>query len=239
MLRSLLDSARHDDPHEPQIQALSARLASLMSPIGSIAGPPAAAPQVAAPPVAATAARSALIGKLSAAVVALGAFTGGAWYLGARSDAPAVVAEESVTRPAPAVAPPTTPMPVEPPTATAPTPLAPVPVKPPTPAPVKPPTAPRPTGRPVHRATDTAGETQLVIAAQQALVDGDAATALALTRAHGARFPTGAHAEERDRIAIEALVRLGEREQARVAADRFQARHPSSIYRARIEALLR
>jgi len=60
-----------------------------------------------------------------------------------------------------------------------------------------------------------------------------------LTREHRARFPDGAHAEERDRIAIEALVRLGGIDDARVAGDRFFSRYPQSIYRSRIEDLLR
>ncbi len=79
----------------------------------------------------------------------------------------------------------------------------------------------------------------VVVAAEAALVRNDAAAALTLTRQHGARFPVGAHAEERDRIAIEALVRLGRADRAHAAAGRFFTRYPRSIYRARLEGLLR
>jgi outer membrane protein assembly factor BamD (BamD/ComL family) len=102
-------------------------------------------------------------------------------------------------------------------------------------APARPPASPRkPTA-----SGDSEAETKLVVAAGAALVRDNAEAALALTREHLARFPNGAHAEERDRIAIEALARLEGVERARAAADRFFLRYPQSIYRSRIESLLR
>jgi hypothetical protein len=86
---------------------------------------------------------------------------------------------------------------------------------------------------------DSEAETKLVLTAGAALVRDDAGAALALTRQHLAQFPNGAHAEERDRIAIEALARLGGIDDARAAAGRFFIRYPQSIYRSRIETLLR
>jgi hypothetical protein len=102
-----------------------------------------------------------------------------------------------------------------------------------------PPPATVPKPKPKRGAGDGDAEAKLVLAAGTALVRDDAQTALALTRQHLARFPNGAHAEERDRIAIEALARLGRPDDARAAAGRFFVQYSESIYRARIEGLLR
>jgi hypothetical protein len=100
---------------------------------------------------------------------------------------------------------------------------------------------PRPATGPkqIRVSGDSEAETKLVLTAGAALVRDDAETALALTREHFVVFPNGAHAEERDRIAIEALVRLGGLDDARTAAEQFFLRYPQSIYRSRIDGLLR
>ncbi len=81
------------------------------------------------------------------------------------------------------------------------------------------------------------GEYRLLRSARQALV-GDPAQALALAQEHARRFPRGMLAQEREAIAVEALVRLGRRREARARARGFFAAYPSSPYRSRIERLL-
>jgi hypothetical protein len=214
-LRSLLESAKQEDePREQRVAALTTRLAPLLTPLAAMPPPPPVTAPVAA------AGKSALAIKAGAAVVAAGLVGGGAWYLHDRAHVAQVA-------PAPA----REPVPV--PEAPIPAPPAPTPELPQTPLAL--PAHPRPS----TPAVDPAAEAALVQSAEAALVGGDGANALALTREHATRFPAGAHAEERDRIAIEALVRLGRAGDAHAAAERFFARYPRSIYRARVEALLR
>src|SRR6185437_12473589 len=80
-------------------------------------------------------------------------------------------------------------------------------------------------------------EIELLQRAQGALA-ASPAQALALTREHTARFPGGAFSQEREVVAIQALLRLGQREEARARGARFVATYPGSGYRRRIEALL-
>jgi hypothetical protein len=241
-LRALLASAkRDDDPGAPQIEALSARIAAAVAPIVPIAP---------APPVIATAAASAghaaIAVKAGAVIVALGVIGGGGWYVRQIRDDARTHVE---TRPAIKLDARQVPAPVAP--------RAPdhasdhgsdhasvenvVPRPSPTPSPDSASAPPRPTASPrqPRGSGDSEAETKLVVAAGAALVRDDAEAALALTREHLAQFPNGAHAEERDRIAIEALARLGGLDDARAAADRFFLRYPRSIYRSRIESLLR
>jgi hypothetical protein len=67
---------------------------------------------------------------------------------------------------------------------------------------------------------------------------GDPARALELTRRHQRLYPTSALRQERDWIAIEALVQLGRRDEARARADSFDRVFPGSAHRRDIESLL-
>jgi hypothetical protein len=171
-----------------------------------------------APPAAvAGAGHTALAVKAGAAIVAVGLAGGGAWYVhGSHAPAPVIAPIVVPSQPA-----------------------TPTPTPTPTPAPAPPEPAAIPPHPAVHHAIDPAAENKLVTAAEDALVHGDPATALARAREHATRFPSGAHAEERDRIAIEALVRLGKSDTAHAAAEQFFTRYPHSIYRARLETLLK
>jgi hypothetical protein len=62
--------------------------------------------------------------------------------------------------------------------------------------------------------------------------------ALALCNDHAQRFPSGMLVQEREVIAIEALVKTGRKEEARTRADRFKARFPGSSHTRRLDALL-
>jgi hypothetical protein len=88
-------------------------------------------------------------------------------------------------------------------------------------------------------ATEAEAETeaQLLQRAQQAL-PGDPAKALALAEAHLTRFRGGNLAQEREVIAVSALVALGKTSEARSRAARFVQSYPRSAHRPGIEALL-
>lgn len=71
----------------------------------------------------------------------------------------------------------------------------------------------------------------------RALQDSDAAQALALAADGQRRFSAGYFAQEREAIAIAALVRLGRLAEARVRAGAFLATYPRSAFAARIRNL--
>lgn len=60
---------------------------------------------------------------------------------------------------------------------------------------------------------------------------------LTLVERHAAAFPSMLD-QERELIAIEALLRLGRAEEGRARAERFAAEHPRSTYLPRLEALV-
>jgi hypothetical protein len=73
--------------------------------------------------------------------------------------------------------------------------------------------------------------------AQQALRPRPA-EALALAEAHAQRFAGGKLAEEREVIAVGALLRLGRRAEAQQRVQRFRASFPGSAYAPRMQQLL-
>ncbi|MBN8609270.1 MAG: hypothetical protein J0L92_01710 [Deltaproteobacteria bacterium] len=66
----------------------------------------------------------------------------------------------------------------------------------------------------------------------------DPAAALAEAERHARHYPSGTMADEREVIAIDALVRLGRRADAEARATRFRDAHPSSPSLRRIERIL-
>jgi hypothetical protein len=81
-------------------------------------------------------------------------------------------------------------------------------------------------------------EVSLLTRAQEVL-DRDPADALHLIAQHEARFGDGLLVQEREVIAIEALVRLGRMNEATIRVTRFHARFPYSAHGRRIDVLLR
>ncbi len=73
--------------------------------------------------------------------------------------------------------------------------------------------------------------------AQDAL-RGNPAEALVLTDLHLARFPGGVLGQEREVIAIDALLHLGRSADARARAARFVAAFPTSAHRRRLDVLI-
>ena len=79
-------------------------------------------------------------------------------------------------------------------------------------------------------------ESALLQRAQQAL-SGRPGAALALANEHLARYPGGMFAQEREVIAVSALVAMGRAGEARTRAAAFVAAYPRSAHRPRVEAL--
>lgn len=242
LLRDALVTARVQAPSAAQMASLAARL-----PVGAPppAGPSGAAPAVAAPP-------SVLSGALIGA--ALGVIVAGAgfWAQGrgeaAREAAPRVAVTAFVEAPrvvteAPAVSPVSTPVVASAaPSAARPAQLvasasaavaSSVPVAEPAPASGSGSEGAGAMGGPIDAET----EAHFLQRAHNA-VDASPARALALTEEHASRFPTGTLGQERELVAIQALVRLGRVDEARARGARFAAAFPGSAHRRRIEGLL-
>jgi hypothetical protein len=82
-------------------------------------------------------------------------------------------------------------------------------------------------------------EGELVLGARKALRSGRAGEALELVARTRREFPSGALAQERDAIEVEALARSGASEEARDRARAFLTRYPASPYAKNVEAVLR
>ena len=82
-----------------------------------------------------------------------------------------------------------------------------------------------------------ADETDLIERARASLRT-DPARALELSREHARRFPQGQLRSAGQVVAIEALLRLGRRDEARASAEAFFAQAPDGLYAERIRRLL-
>ncbi len=85
-------------------------------------------------------------------------------------------------------------------------------------------------------ANPAADEAKLVEMARTALVRGSASDALAALDLHAARHPNGERAEEREALAVQALVKAGRADDARARAERFRKSFPGSIYLGAVNA---
>lgn len=85
---------------------------------------------------------------------------------------------------------------------------------------------------------DLGMERALIERARMASARGDNASALAALDRHAQDFPRGRLTEEREALAIQALVQAGRLEEARGRAARFRTRFPSSVFLAAISAAL-
>lgn len=98
--------------------------------------------------------------------------------------------------------------------------------------------APEPAGQEAASA-DGAFQRELELLARgRRIVASAPARALQLTAEHALRYRDGVLAQEREVLAIDALMRLGRRELARARARSFAARYPDSAYRVRLAAEL-
>jgi hypothetical protein len=84
--------------------------------------------------------------------------------------------------------------------------------------------------RPSSEATDpVADERMLLDLARGAIEREDGAAALAATEEHARKHPRGILVQEREAIAVRALVLLGRRDEARARLDRFREHFPDSL----------
>lgn len=242
-LRELLESAEVDAPSDRQLERLTAKVAFLFDlppgggDGGAGGGGGGGAPAPTAPVGGVTAAAGGLGMKalLAAGVVAIGGVVG---VVALRQPVPAPVIE----RPTPVAVVPKVELPPEPelPKAEEPPTKPPPPVKPvvkvaPTvaPAPVEP-TKALPPPPPSNPDEELAALDDAITAARA----GRPAQALAAVDAHLAKFPQSALAQEREVIAIEALVTLGRRDDAKERLKSFRSKWPTSTHLVRLEALL-
>jgi hypothetical protein len=239
-LRGALHAARADGPDARRLAAIAAGLSlgAAALPIAS-AGADAGAAAGAGSGGVAAAGGLKVKALLLAAATAVGAAGGGIYWR--RHQAPAPPAPP--TAPAPAAGPTITPLPApEAPAPEVPAPeaAAPAPLRAP-PRPARRVAAPKPAAAPAEPpappAADIAAETRLLDQAKAALAR-DPAGSGRLAAEHERLFPQGLLAQEREVIAIEALVRAGALEAARARADGFVRRFPRSAHRRRVEALV-
>jgi hypothetical protein len=80
-----------------------------------------------------------------------------------------------------------------------------------------------------NRDSDLAAERAILETARTAVARGNGASALAAVQRHIEQFPRGRLAEEREVIAIQALVSLGRLDEARQRAARFKSSFPRSM----------
>jgi len=249
LLRDALVTARAQAPSAAQLAALAGRL-PLGGPPPSApppGGPSGAAPAAAAPP-------SVLSGALIGAALGVLVSGTGLWLQARGEPAPRVTAPRvTVTAPAEMPRPVTeardvSPVHAPPPAtaAAAASALRPAPIVASASAAAStaaPSAEPEPASGSVGVMTGPAGpadtetEAHFLQRAQDALATGPA-QALALAEAHASRFPAGTLGQEREVVAIQALVRLGRVEEARARGGRFLAAFPGSAHRRRLEALL-
>jgi hypothetical protein len=81
-------------------------------------------------------------------------------------------------------------------------------------------------------------ERALLDVARGALERQDGAAALAATREHERRFPSGLLVQEREAMAVRALLLLGRRDEARARTDRFRARYAGSVLLPTLESAI-
>jgi hypothetical protein len=99
-----------------------------------------------------------------------------------------------------------------------------------------PPASSRTTSRLASAPDQIAEERELLDAARRALEQEDGATALAATAEHARKYPLGALVQEREAIAVRALVLLGRMEEARTQVDRFREHFPGSLLLPALES---
>jgi hypothetical protein len=208
LVKRLLASAANDRPTATSKAAVAAKLGSVL-----------ATPM----PATTVAATSALVKAGLSSVALLVVATAG--YVATRPSAPPLnePAQAQVEAPPPAPAPAVDPV---------------------TPPEVQPAPRPKRQAAPLVRAaapapaTEAPDEMALVTRAMTQAQAGEHAAALATLDAHLAAFGDGLLAQEREVLAIQALVALQRSDEAKARAERFKARWPTSSHRLRLEGLL-
>jgi len=224
LLRGALEAERGDDVDEARL----ARIGRALAVVTASAAPASLPSASSAPPAAASAARSTAWLAAKAPYVLLGAALVGGLVAIERMDPPVPAADPPVPT---TLAP--TPM-IEPPPAAATPTLAPADL--PSAPVIAPPTPGKRARATASAAAAETDEVALVARAHDAL-RSDPARSLALCKEHETRFPGGHFAQEREAVAIEALVYLRRSDEATRRWTEFQRRYPSSSHRVHLESL--
>ena len=103
---------------------------------------------------------------------------------------------------------------------------------------------PRPAASASGGDVDTSGqhlaaESAILDVARAAIARGEPDQALAAIERHASSFPRGVLREEREALAVKALVLAGRGEEARARAAAFRARYPASFFLPALESSLR
>jgi hypothetical protein len=213
-LRAALDAAQQDLPSEAELASLAARLGPLLPPPG---GGGAADPS---PAIGASS--SGAVAKTLAVLAAAAAVSGIVWWGAAERDVRPEPRAEPVIEPA------------EPPREEE---ALPEGLDVPEELAREETARPRTRPAPPRFESDPEAELALIREAQDALRTSPA-RALALTDEHRRRFGDGALAQEREVVAIDALVRLGRRAEARARAAELHRRWPRSAHGRRVDVLV-
>lgn len=228
LLRAVLEAKDAHEPSDAALARLEARLAGALPP-GTFADP--AAPSGASQGVREVTAGAAQGGlglkALGAIALALG-IAGAAWWASRDGATTAVVTNPPTPVVSASVVAPAEVAPSATPSASA---SAPTVVPTATTIPSTPPTA-------SSHAAPPDSESVMLARAHQALLHESPAAALAATDAHARAYPHGVFAEEREFIAVEALVKMNDTERATRRAQAFRAAYPHSTYRERLDALV-
>ena len=99
-------------------------------------------------------------------------------------------------------------------------------------------TAPTTSAAAQQRPDNISEERALLDPARTALGRGDGASALGGVKRHEQRFPKGQLTEEREAIAVQALVALGRGDEARARGERFKRTYPNSVLAPAVNAAL-
>lgn len=238
-LKELLESTEFDGPSDRQLEKLTARVAFLfdLPPGGGEGGGGGGGgPSAPAAPAGGAATVAATSGVVKA-IVAAGVISVGAVVATVTLREPAVqpivVAPPPVIATAPVV--PREPEPVAPPAIVEPAKAPPPPVVRPTVVrPVTPPPEPKASPPPPSPDAELTALDDAIAAARA----GRPAQALAAVEAHVASWPDSPLAQEREVIAIEALLSLGRRDDARARLGVFRSKWPTSTHLVRLESML-
>ena len=217
-LRSLLQAAKQDEPSKSELAGLHARLADAL-PKGALAG---GASSVATAAIA----KWLVLGLGALAAVAVGGYA----LSGAPKQIPVPPDVSSGGILATAVANPA---------ADSATSLASTAMAMPAPSASMPmPTITVPTAKASAPAAPAETEEAMLARAHAELLRGDASQALETATAHARAYPRGNFSQEREMIAIEALLKRGDRAAASARAVRFRKSFPGSGHLARLDSLL-
>jgi hypothetical protein len=226
-------AAERDDPAPPaSLARVWSRVSASVAPAAGLFAPLPPPPRTPSGVI-----RAHPLAAVSAALI-LGSMIGGGaveWVRRASLPAMHAVAVAATSAAATLSALPTPPAPQSSEVASVGVPAASVPVTPVAAAPVSAPAGHR-SGTP--GASSLSEERALLDRARAALGAGDGERALAMTEVHQHRFPRPQLAEEREAIAIQALVVAGRYGEARARAARFREIAPDSLFAPAVEASL-